>query len=410
MKYIKHLTSLIILMILFFGCTQKDNQTGYPGDETQPKVIVISDTNLFGNYYSYEDSCRNFNYNPKLIIGNYRNTQAVSLLKFTSLPDTVSEFIGDITLTLYKKSELNFDNPEIKIGIILEYWNSNEATWFAATDTTDWVDIGNFWEPVDDIEVIIDEDSINIIFQENIINEWIEADSTNYGLAIFTEEDNSFVELYSSNESDEEKSGPILSFDYKETEEDTTLVFSNEVDFDTFIYSSDLDFEKFEDQLFLSNIQPVKMFMEFNISDSVFFNADSSGIENANDYKWMTINKAELILQIKEDETYLSDPEISIRPYLVLNEDHPIPFVYEDDYEYITASTVDTLSNNEFKIDITAFVLGITSGEKVNYGILLKSTNENKDFSHLKFGDKNDVDETLRPKVRIIYTPPYLDD
>jgi len=400
----------MILLVVILGCTQKDNQTGYPGDGVQPKEIVISDTSLFGNFYSYEDSCRNFNYNNKLLFGNYRNTQAISLLKFMSLPDTISVFLSDITLTLYKKSELNFDNPEIKIGKILEYWNSSEATWFAATDTTDWENEGNFWELIEDINVNIDEDSINITLPENIINDWIEADSTNYGLAVFTEEDNSFIELYSSNESDADKSGPILSFDYQETEEDTTLVFSNEVEFDTFIYFSDPDLEKFDDQLLLSNIQPVKMFMEFDISDSVFYEADSSGIENENDYKWMAINKAELILNIIDDETYLSDPEISIRPYLVVNEDPSIPFVYEDDYEYITASTVDTLTNNEFKIDITSFVQEITSGEKVNYGILLKTTNENKDFSHLEFADKNDIDETLRPKVRIIYTPPYLDD
>ncbi|HHE37922.1 MAG TPA: hypothetical protein ENL20_05040, partial [Candidatus Cloacimonetes bacterium] len=101
MKYIKHLSPIIFLLIIAFGCTKKDNPTGYPGNEFQPKEIVISDTSLFGNFYSYEDSCRNFNNNPKLLIGNYRNTQAISLLKFTSLPDTVSEISSDVTLTLY---------------------------------------------------------------------------------------------------------------------------------------------------------------------------------------------------------------------------------------------------------------------------------------------------------------------
>ncbi len=407
-EWIKYLIPFIILLISILGCTQKKNSIGYPGDGPQPKEIIISDTIFFGNFYSFEDSCRNFNYNSKLLLGKYRNTQVFTLLKFTTFPDTVFEFLSDITLTLYKRSELNFSDPEIKIGKITEYWNSNETTWFAATDTTDWINEGNFWEEITDIDFAIEADSINIRIPENIITGWIEEDSLNYGLVIFSEEDSSFVELYSSNESDAEKSGPVLSF-YRETEEDTTTVFFDECDFDTFIYSSDQDFNTF-DQLLISNIQPVKMFMEFDISDSVFFNADSSEIENANDYKWMTINKAELILQVEENETYLSDPEISIRPYLVLNENPSIPFAYETDYEYIAASTVDTLSNNEYKIDITDFVQEITSGQKDNFGILLKSTNENKDFSHLRFADKNNIDEAKRPKVKIIYTPPYLDD
>ncbi|RLC50344.1 MAG: hypothetical protein DRI23_07250, partial [Candidatus Cloacimonadota bacterium] len=99
---------------------------------------------------------------------------------------------------------------------------------------------------------------------------------------------------------------------------------------------------------------------------------------------------------------------INIDPFIMisddLNLDDPsVPMVNSEDYEdlYITSSN-DSLNSDAFKINITRIMQSIVSGEYENYGVMLKSIYENKDFKHTEFD--------LEPKITILFTPPLLEE
>ena len=414
----KAIIFILIFILIIMGCTQKKNTVGVPNVNNEPIEMIISDTTYFGNFYSFEDSCRNYIGNSKLIVGTYENNEAKSLIRFTSLPDTVYQFDSEnITLTLWLENSLNFESLEF--GKLKQEWVESLVTWKAATDSTDWED--DFFESLDFTFDVEQTDSLNIEipiekFYSEVNRSYFVIDSLiyDYGLILYSgssDDENRFIEIKSR----ESGTQPLLSFDYTPAENDTSRTFSNTATYDTSMFlkkdGTNEDFVTFEDELIISNIQPIKMYLNFDISDSVFI-ADSSGIETNYDYTMMTINKAELILSVKDSTefTYPLETSFTLFPYLVTSEDPQIPFAYSEDYEYIYGSlnSSGSSADTEFVIDITKIVQGITSGENENNGILIKSTKENKDFSFIDFGTK--FDEGKEPKLRIIYTPPIFED
>lgn len=414
----KAIIFILIFILIIMGCTQKKNTVGVPNVNNEPIEMIISDTTYFGNFYSFEDSCRNYIGNSKLVVGTYENNEAKSLIRFTSLPDTVYQFDSEnITLTLWLENSLNFESLEF--GKLKQEWVEYLVTWEAATDSTDWED--DFFESLDFTFDVEQTDSLNIEipiekFYSEVNRSYFVIDSLiyDYGLILYSgssDDENRFIEIKSR----ESGTQPLLSFDYTPAEDDTSRTFSNTVTYDTSMFlkkdGTNEDFVTFEDELIISNIQPIKMYLNFDISDSVFI-ADSSGIETNYDYTMMTINKAEIILSVKDSTefTYPLETSFTLFPYLVTSEDPQIPFAYSEDYEYIYGSlnSSGSSADTEFVIDITKIVQVITSGENENNGILIKSTKENKDFSFIDFGTK--FDEGKEPKIRIIYTPPIFED
>ena len=414
----KAIIFILIFILIIMGCTQKKNTVGVPNVNNEPIEMIISDTTYFGNFYSFEDSCRNYIGNSKLIVGTYENNEAKSLIRFTSLPDTVYQFDSEnITLTLWLENSLNFESLEF--GKLKQEWVESYVTWKAATDSTDWEE--EFFESLDFTFDVEQTDSLNIEipiekFYSEVNRSYFVIDSLiyDYGLILYSgssDDENRFIEIKSR----ESGTQPLLSFDYTPAENDTSRTFSNTATYDTSMFlkkdGTNEDFVTFEDELIISNIQPIKMYLNFDISDSVFI-ADSSGIETNYDYTMMTINKAEIILSVKDSTefTYPLETSFTLFSYLVTSEDPQIPFAYSEDYEYIYGSlnSSGSSADTEFVIDITKIVQVITSGENENNGILIKSTRENKDFSFIDFGTK--FDEGKEPKLRIIYTPPIFED
>ena len=307
---------------------------------------------------------------------------------------------------LYLKNKINEENIALQFGKIDENWMENKATWTAATDSTDWNSPGDFFSEITPPNWTIIDDSIEVTLPTDLLQNWLESDSTNFGLVIYSSADNSFLEINSS----ETENAPRLIFDYKKTADDSIQTYSAAPVSDTFIYSTDNNFTKFENQLIVANIQPTKMFIKFNLSDTIFINMENSGIGNSDDFRRMTINRAELVFHKLDENYYLAGDELTLRPYPVLTANPSIPFTYGDDYEYLTGSSADSLNNDEISVDVTEIVQKITSGDYENNGLLLKSTFENKDFSHIEFAPKDYNDEAWRPYLKIIYTPPYLDE
>jgi len=411
---------IVTICLVFSACTQKKNSVGFePGNE--PKFIEF-DYNYFDDGLSYEDSVGNYYNNNKLIVGNYYSSnylnEAYILLKNISLPDTISALESEVKIKLQKTGNYNFadiSTATLKFGRLLQNWKENEATWFNATDTTYWSGVSGFsesdYELMEINNIAVVDDSIYLEIPNELLLDWVENDSTNFGMTIFSEQDDSFLELLSA-----EAESVFLTFSYSIAEVDTVIEYNESFTSDTFIVSTDEDFQKFNGELKLSNIQPIKMFMQFNISDSAFINQENSGIQNSDDYRRMTINHAELILSPVDDSDYPLGGSINVTPYLVLKdsldlEDSSTPLLNQEDYEYFYDGTSsDSLSTDQLKINLKYIIQFITSGERDNNGIMIKSINENRDFLNINFADVNYSDIEKRPKLKILYTPPYLDE
>ncbi|MCK4694892.1 MAG: DNRLRE domain-containing protein [Candidatus Cloacimonetes bacterium] len=405
----------LLITFVIFSCTNKKNPIGFQ-EGPDPISITIPYT-LFSNFYSFEDSCRNSN-SDKLIIGNYESNdtfnKAISLIKFSSLPDSFYE-VSDVSLHFMIKNSHNFeviDNTTLKIGkVISENWFETTVLWRSPTDSTEWMSPGEFseadYELCENLEFTVDDDSVCISLPDELLENWIIADSVNYGLVLFSDEEDSFLEIHSSESSDDNT--PKLYFDFRETEEDTVSTYNRTPTHDVFIYETDNDYSKWENQLILSNIQPIKMYMKFDLPDSIFTNEIDSDIQDTILFiQRLTINKADLILKNNGVNAYPLDGTIYIDPFIMISEninleDPSFPMLSEDDYEdlYISSSS-DSLTSEEFKVDIIKIVQSFTSGEYENHGVMLKSIYENKDFIHLEFN--------LEPEIQITFVPPYLDE
>ncbi len=408
---------IMIISLIMISCTQKDNIVGTDGSGNLTPLNVTIDQNSFTEMYSYEDSCAYSNSNT-MLVGKYEDETSYSLLRFTSLPDSFYE-ISNVRISLQIKDRHNFDivdNMTLQLANINDIeWYEN-ATWWTSSDSTDWnngehfseTDYTDYWPGVYEIEC--EGDSINIIFSNSsILEEWINED-VNSGLVIYSYTDG-FLELYTSEYSNDKN--PILTFEYRETAEDTLITKTIQTCYDCMIYETDNNYEKWENELKISNIQPINIYTKFDIMESIFTDVLPADYVIADDdtilfLQRITINRAELILNNDGVNTYPLDGSISLSPYFVtsdtINTDiTEIPLLTNDDIDdlYIS-STTDTLNSEQFIINITKVIQYYISGEYDNNGIVIKSLNVNDNFIHTEFD--------LEPEIRITFTPPYLEE
>jgi len=414
----------LIVILIIMGCTNKSNLVGTGENEGPEPKSVILDNEYLSSFCSFEDSLKNFN-TDRIVVGNYERygtaNQAVTLIKFTSLPDSFYA-VENVGITLNIKNKYNFDNIDnttLKIGkIINENWYESTALWKEPTDSTSWsgnefslLD-GEDFELIPDLEMTLEEDSLVINIPENLIENWINADSLNFGLALYAPDSDCFLEIDSSENGNDDLK-PFITYDYQETETDTFATQTVYVSHDITLFYTNDEYTNFPNQLILSDMQPIKMFMKFDIPDSIFTVPQENIIEDTALYmQRLTINKAELILYNSGNNQYPIGGTIYIDPFIVttdtvdLNYTDPYsPLMTSDDYDdlYISSSS-DSLGTDEFKMDITKILQKLTAGEYENYGIMLKSIYECRDFMHLEFETEL---ENKKPEIRIIFTPPF---
>ena len=419
---------LISIIFILIGCTKKNNPTGF-NSTFDMKTKTINWQN-FDRAYSYEDSIKNSD-SINLITGKFNNVESKILLKFKSFPDSVFQ-VQNTMLKMTINKKFNFDNPiqdDIKIGLLQTDWKESKATWFTTGDTIEWKNSSAFSD--EDYTLFeldsfgFEDDTLSVTFDDNIVKNWINADTLNFGLVIFTQKDSSFL-YFNSSEAGSDELKPTLSFDYKITETDTIVShYSKAANYDTFIYHKvgDENLAYFNNDIKLSGMMPTASFIHFNISDTMFINDPQSGIFNENDYHRITVLRAELYLYPEEQNSFPAEGNMSIRPYLVISDsvssDNPtLPLDFGTDYISYGKTTVDTLNATMYKIDVTYAVQSIISGtytntgvfgECKNYGIVLKTLKENLSYEYLNFLGLQEADETKRPKLVIKYVAPNFD-
>jgi len=401
---------LVGLLTLFLGCTDKKNTVGFE-NQNPPQEIILNDSIFVetngAKFYSFEDSLKNYQSNDKLIVANYpkfgSNNEIRTLFRLITLPTSVLSIDSEIKMTLpIMNSSQDFTASDLKFGKITTNWSETKATWYSAidsTDTPDWNNPGGDFEEIDFQEVIVESDTVFITIQEELLTEWIDDINANYGIIIYTQTPGLVIEFNSS----ESIYSPKINFTYTNSNEES-VDFNKSFTYDTFIAETDDVFSIYPNQLILSNIQPIRTYLKFNLDKSYFNIIDST------QFKRITINKAELYFIRKTENEYFEQTTFSIKPYLVSDilEDTTSenePMITDDNYEDLyNITSVDSLKTSEtdfFKVDISKMVQSFISNNTENNGILLRSIYESKDLKYLEFEPS--------VKLRIIYTLPMVE-
>ena len=413
-EHLKKLLSLLALSTLIFACTEKKNSVGFvPGRDPKSITFTTAD-DIFEEYYSFEEDMENYYENTRMYMGNMESNdfenEARILLKASTLPDTVAEFISNPQLVLNIDNNYMLDNlssTTLVVNKVTTAWLENEATWFNATDSLEWTALGGDIEDenlTENVEIIGDSLYINI--PQDLIREWIETDSINYGLMLYTEE-MGMLKFKTSEFSD---APSRLSFEYTTSADDSVSTYSTALTADTFIASDEAGLITFDEKLIISNLQPISSLLKINLAASLFINNPETDISDSLDFYRMTINRAQLVLYTKQDSPLPYSGSLTLKAY---NVDSETDSTFQDDQiqDFFADSYTDSCLADSFMIDITPIIQAYVGGTVDNFGTLIRSSYRSKDFNHIEFYGPNDGDatEAQKPKLKIIYTTPALD-
>jgi hypothetical protein len=403
----KTILMVAMLMTLFFmGCTNKSNPVGSDWSHIRP--ASITDT-LFTNHFSYTTAFKLTGNEQRLVIGSYDQKQAKALIQFSSFPDSIYQVVGTPKLSLVVQKRFSITPLTLHFGKVVQNWSESQATWTNAYSDTTWQasyvttsGIVDFSDIPDTIEV--GGDTLHIDIPASTIQNWKTPGITGFTLQISTEQAN-YLEVRST----ESLYAPKLVFSYKKSAADTTTYsYEHSALNDSFILQ-DTNSQLTSENLILRDISPTRLFMKFNIPGSLFtYNGDSGDTLSSIDLKHMTINKAELVLKVKDNPYYGNSATFMATVYRAKSPITNMAVITDDDMEFITYTPITTTSPGlgTVSINFTPVMQAFTSGVKQNNGIIIRLSTENQDYSKVEFYGMTESDLSKRPKINIIYTPP----
>ncbi len=410
---IKRVLFWLSFTLLIFGCNDKDNTINITQSDLHP---IAGQIDSISEQYSFRDEISVNGENYKLLVSNTTELESQAILSFAYLPDNV-EYINNATLTLY--SDLKpYGDMVFKLKLLEQEYLESEANWEEASS-------GIAWDPElifdSEIEAIVFSDTIGTTIDSLVFNlsndeikTWTENDQSLFSLIIYTESDN-YIEIYSS----EHSKNPVLKFNYKLNSDATDLEdreYERNSFKDTSIINDKLGSELILDNtLKINNLPPMRSFLKFNVDTNNFLNQNGQALSEF-EIKHLTVNNAYLRLYIKDFSFLPESRLLYITPFRVKTEVTETSIIDSDNMEYLinTGTSLSTIkaepdTTQYIDVKITPILQGIISGEKDNFGIVLKSSYQSSNFDQVEFYGKDEQDETLRPKVHFVYTLPMED-
>ena len=371
----------IFILLLIANCSNKSSPFGFPGSKLE-NLHVMFDGSVFQQVEASQNLTQAFPLNTKLVLGNYKNTDARILLRFMNLPADVTLSV-DPTISIAINNDYNPKEYNLKIAPLINFsFQQHQATWEHYDETNTWENPGgDFTHAKSFTYNFADMDSLKIFdftIDKEIVQKWIDDSKENFGLILFTDDvTDSFIEFHSS----ETIYRPIIELTFFRNDEE--IVETREVNHDTFIHNNqDTDFNK--DVLNLSNIPPRSIYTKFDVSFNKNIKVyEEIGINNENELRRSNVNQAYLYIPVDIENSLITNTRINILS--------GIPYEIPPDRSsvWVYNTTVDTLRNNEMRINVTEALQRIISEDKPNNGLFLINNFENMDFSNISF--KNDV-------------------
>ncbi len=389
--------SIILITIMFSACTRKKNLTGINWSDVRP--LTVRDT-LFTLGFSYQHSGKVSGAETSLICGISDGKEAIAVFRFTGMPETMT-VSGQPVLKLVatRRSDLQA-NPLI---LSLHKLNANWKPDSTANIEDSQIQPLNisFSDVPDSVSAAGDTLSINI--PTDVIQNWKEEDVTGFNLVLKIES-GGWLELKSV----ETLNGPQLVFNYQLPNDTTVKEFKQRAVTDSYRVTG-TQTETVPDIWQLKNLLPQRVFVKFGLPDGIFKDMDGTTLSEP-DRRRMTINKAELVLFVK-DNPYYQNTRLSLYPHNVSKDSVNAAMVFtDDDLESNIQNPTTNLQavSDSVLVDVTALIQGFTSGDKSNKGIVIRFLQEMKNYGILEFWHFLNAPTDKKPYLRITYTPPYL--
>lgn len=401
---------LMTLVLSFSACTRKNNLTGNNWSDTKPLTFTDS---LSASGFSFADTANVSGFEGSLLVAKMGAVESVPMIRFTGLPkssllsggnSTVTE--AKLLLSLKRRSAEPRSTLKLNFFRIKGRWTA-DSTNVVPDDSLVVSGIAEFTVPV----VPAGSDSLlSIPVPNEVIRNWQVADSTYFSLAIRCS-DNSWAEFYSMEGSSSQ--GPKLEFKYRfaaDAANSTLKEYSSFAITDSYRLNAPLGTQQ-QNVWLLRNISPSRIFLKFNLNPNNFRAMDGAMLDSLK-LKRVTVNKAELVLYIKNNPYYGSTIPYALRSFNVTKDSVSTAIsLQEADYEFLTLTPSNTglVRGDSIVVNITPQIQGYLSGNIVNKGVMIRSLQEMQNFGELEFW--NDEPSTLpenRPKLRVKYTPPYL--
>jgi len=401
------LVATLFLAIILGGCINDHNPTGNNWSNVRPMSFTTPLDIVAG--YSFPGSGSINGTENSLVCGNYNGIESVAFVRFTGLPSVgtfhIPEAYQDSTylnLVLTRKFSESRNPVEVKIYKLNQSW---------AADSTNLIQDSNLSLITPQSYTITDSISsagtqIKIPIPVAALEQWTsEADSLGLTLAIKTGE-NSYIEFKSR----ESGAGPKLHFLYRTTGENPT-----EKKYDQYCNKDSYRIDEetapiITNQWILSNIPPSRIYLYFPMNFSLFQDTEGNPL-NEIQLKRTTINHAELILYVKENPYYGTSTQYRLRADRVNDSlDINTAITVLDEQVASGIITQSFIRGDSLVVNITPLIQAYTSGDKMNYGIVIRSMQELINYGKIELWHFNDSSTPAekQPKLRVTYTPPFL--
>lgn len=406
---------LLLIIVLVGACTKRSNLTGT--NWSDDSALSFEDPAALISGYSFPaDSLLSITTNRKnLLVGNWQGSTAMSILRFTDLPPdtTIAAYheLSDLSLNivLQRRNEIE------RSPLTLNFYKVNTG-WAANPDTLSEAEYSLIPSMSTVVPAaIVTSDTLSVPLPYSLIQTW-QADSDSTGLNILIKAENSgFVELMLSTA----KAGSRLKFKYKETPSSEEYK-----EFERFATFNAYSFTHPEVEISpgvwkLSNFAPQRMYVDLQ-PDFAMFKTEDGATMSPEELKRVSVNKAELVLYIKDDlPNYQNTFSYKVTAFLLKQRPEdgaviPTLDMYTPEFISLLESTVHTASDS-ILINITPIIQAYISEKTFNddtlvtpQGIVIMSNYERKDFGEIEFYHPNSAPEEKKPYIRVKYTPPFL--
>ena len=414
---------LLLLVLLLGACTKKNNLTGTNWSDID--ALSFADAEAVVSGYSFPaDSLLNITNNKKnLLVGNWQGSTAMSILRFTGLPDSAAfaKYIDPselkLDIVLQRRNELQREPLALNFYQVTKGWAANpdtlvEADYSLIPDTRTLVPAS-----------IITSDTLSVDLPISLIQYWLadaESPTDRTGLNILIKAENEgFVELKLSTAT----VGSKLSFKYKDAATDPEFKdFERYANFNSYSFTHP-EVEPSPNAWKLSNFAPQRMYVDLQPDFTMFKNEDEDGATLLpEELKRVSINKAELVLYIKDDlPNYKNTSSYKVSAFLLKERPEDgavIPTLAMQTPMFIsTLESFVSSSSDSILINITPIIQAYISEKSFSddtvvtpKGIVIMSNYERKDFGEIEFYHPLDLSAPAekRAYIRIKYTPPFL--
>lgn len=403
------LTLAMVTMVMVTGCTNKDNLTGNNWSDIVPQSFTDS---LFYGGFSYPGTKTVTGLESNLLCGDFPDKEAITVLRFTGLPDSLQIPAAHrdstwLELTLVKRSPLSGNPVQLRIFKLNQLWAADSTSLILDANLNEEITSTAFTVP----DTVLSAGTVvKIPVPYAKIQDWSSsADSLGFNLVLKTTA-GSFVELRSS----ETGRGPKLRFSYTAGADTTLKKYEYYPTRDSYRVNAEAS-PLLPGQWVIQNISPSRILVNFGLDYTKF--KDSSGnVLSEKDRKRATINKAELVLYVKNNPYYLPPTQYNLRAdWLKDSLNVALPVAIADDKLTPGLTYQATVKDNCIVVNIIQVVQAFSSGdiaawEDQPFGVVIRSNQELLNFGKLELwqADDPEVPAGMKPKLNITYTPPYL--